>query len=305
MRTPITALLLALVWLGLGRTTASQTGQPPPQAPQDKTLIVKIEGGDSRFPGSPSLAFLKVFTELFGVAAWPIVFITLLITQRKTLTRLLEASVVLVQSSTRIKIGDLIDLEVDRSAEEAEQRSARTKKEVPPEEIAAAERVSRLVTNSELPDVRSRMLEFAREYEATRSNMKPGAIRTREMNEIVAKMRTIALAAKPLLDEFVRDDASPGARLAAITILQLNPRLEFVSWLAERMSSEQPFVFFHASVALLATARSYGSFANDLLRSAIQEALRVVTSFKGGPPDQNTIDVLKTALSELGSTREN
>jgi hypothetical protein len=299
MRVPILFLLVITAWPSLGKAAASQTTQPPPQGLQDKTLTVKIESADAKSTGSPSLDYLKVLTELFGVLAWPGVFATLLVTQRNGLTRLLEALVVLIQSSRRIKIGDVIDLEVYQSAEEAEQRS-RHSKEVPPEEIAAAERVSRLVTNSELPTVRSRLLEFAREYEAVRSNMKPGPNRTRAMNAIVAKMRTLGLAAKPLLDEFATAADSPGTRLAGITILQLNPRLDYVHWLVERMRTEQPFVFFHASLALLATVRSYGSAARDTLRNEIQEALHIVTSFKGGPPDENTVDILNEALSELG-----
>jgi hypothetical protein len=294
----LSIVLLAITFLGCRNTTASQTSQPPLQSVEDKTLTVKIVAEGSKTSDTPSLEFLKVFAGLVGALAWPGVFVILLISQRAGLKRLLEVLTVLVQSSTRIKIGDVIDVEVDQSATEAEQRSAHTK-EVPREEVAAAERVNRLVTDSELPDVRSRMVEFVREYEATRASMKPGPSRTRAMNAIVAKMRTLALAARPLLGEFATDGNSPGARLAATAILQLSPRLDYVSWLVARMGREQPFIFFHASLAILATVRSYGSVAGDNLRAAIQEALRTVTSFKEGPPDQNTIDILEAALSEL------
>ena len=88
--------------------------------------------------------------------------------------------------------------------------------------------------------------------------------------------------------------------MAAIAILQLSPKLEYLGWLVERMRNEQPFVFFHASVALLAMTRRFGGVAGNNLKAAIEEALGTIRSFKGGPPDQNTIETLELALSELG-----
>jgi hypothetical protein len=66
------------------------------------------------------------------------------------------------------------------------------------------------------------------------------------------------------------------------------------------MSTEQPFVFFHASLALLAAVRSFGASSRQRLKDVIQKALGTVKEFKGGPPDANTVQTLETALSELG-----
>ncbi|HXX20878.1 MAG TPA: hypothetical protein VEJ46_15850 [Candidatus Acidoferrum sp.] len=257
---------------------------------------MKLESGAATV--SPLSDDVKALSELLAAIAWPTVFGILIVTQRKSLAGLLVALTGMVQSSKRIRLGDIIDVEVDRSAAHAE--ISPPGREVPKEELAAADRVSRLVTESELPTIRAKMLEFAHEYEATRSDMKPGPERTRVMNAIVAKMRTLALAAKPLLSEFLDASDSPGKRLAAITILQLSPSLHCLEWLADRMSEEQPFVFFHASLALLAAVRLYARSAERELRSAVSRALKTVKSFKGGPPDRNTIDALELALSELG-----
>ena len=119
------------------------------------------------------------------------------------------------------------------------------------------------------------------------------------MNAIVAKMRTLAIAAQPLLEEFSKANGSSGNRLVAIVILQLSPAMEYVSWLVSRMQEEQPFVFFHASLALLATTRSYGLRFQTQLETALENALQIMMSFKGGSPDQNTLETLQTALSEL------
>lgn len=190
---------------------------------------------------------------------------------------------------------------MDRSAKQAVQNPS-LEREVPLEEREAATRVDKLIGDSELDVVRQRMLEFAREYEATRANLKPGPERTSAMNAIVAKMRTLAIAARPCLDEFVKADDSAGTRLAAITILQLSPSLDHVSWLAGRMTEEQPFVFYHASLALLASVRAFGARDLERLKSSIEQCLKEVKSFRDGPPDRNTIEVLTQALSELTPT---
>ena len=118
------------------------------------------------------------------------------------------------------------------------------------------------------------------------------------MNGVVAKMRTLALAADFLLDELMNAAGSPGRRLAAICILQLKPEMRTVPWLAERMRVEQPFVFFHASVALLNAVRRFGAGERNMLEGALHTALTQVQGF-GEHADANTIRALTLALSEL------
>lgn len=265
----------------------------------DSTLTIKLDTGSQKPASTPLIEYLSAFSEVARAVAWPLLLIVFVITQRDPLCRLFEALIQAVQHSRHIKIGDMIDLEVDRSAKEAEKRETLAK-EVTPDEIEAATRVSRMALSSDLSPIRARMLEFAREYEATRSSMKPGPERTRAMNAIVAKMRTLAIAAKPLLREFARDETSPGKRLAALAILQLAPDLAYLDWVVERMGSEQPFLLFHSSLALLAMVRSFGSQYRAKLAEAVARSLQIVRSYSGGPPDQNTIDTLLMAQSELG-----
>jgi hypothetical protein len=207
----------------------------------------------------------------------------------------------MVQHSSRIKFGE-IDVEIDRSAREAEKREALTN-EVPASEIAAAARVGRMVESSDLSNIRARMLEFAREYEATRANMKPSPERTQAMNAIVAKMRTLGIAATPLLRDLATDGDSPGKRLAALAILQLAPDLSYLDWVVERMRHEQPFLLFHASLVLLAMVRSFGAQSREQLDAALNRSLEIVQAFTRGTPDHNTVTTLQVAQSELrGST---
>lgn len=134
----------------------------------------------------------------------------------------------------------------------------------------------------------------------TRANMAAGPDRTYAMNQVFAQMRALAIAAKPFVEEFSRNEASAGQRLAAISILQLTPDRKYIDWLAARTLHEQPFVFFQAGVAMLGAVRAFRGQANEELRVAIQRALATVKSHRQGPPDANTVNVLSAALKELG-----
>ena len=292
-------LLAACLALSLhGQAPQGAVSSSAPSA-YDQPLTIRLEGQAQSQPTSHVAEYLGGAAELLRAVMWPLVFATLLLTQRRPLTRLLEALVEVVQHSNRIKVGDMIDVEVDRSAKAAQTRDMGTI-EVSPSEIEAAARVGRMAESSDLSAIRVRLMEFAHEYEATRSNMKPGAERTRAMNAIVAKMRTLAIAAVPLLREFADDKESPGRRLVALAILQLAPDLAYVEWVVERMSHEQPFLLFHGSLVLLAMVRSYGARSGDRLEAALSRSLEIVKSFSGGPPDANTIKMLQMARAELG-----
>jgi hypothetical protein len=177
---------------------------------------------------------------------------------------------------------------------------------IPSSEVAAATRVRALLDaapNSTLRKaeegaIKARVLGFAQEYETVRASMHAGPDRTRSMNGVVAKMRTLALAADLFLDELMSAAGSPGRRLAAICILQMKPEMRAIPWLVERMRIEQPFVFFHASVALLNAVRRFGHAEQATLRSALEAALKQVQSF-GENADANTVRSLTLALSEL------
>jgi hypothetical protein len=117
------------------------------------------------------------------------------------------------------------------------------------------------------------------------------------MNEIAAGMRTLAFEALPLRTELTRSD-SPGRRLAAICILQIEPRPRYFRWLIERLITEnQAFLLFQLSVALLEHIRK-GFYINPIeARSAIARAISAISAYPGGKPDENTLDMLNEALS--------
>jgi len=291
--------LVSIFFASFAAAPVSQVTQQPSRTSEERPIVIRLDTPSQRPPTQPFLEYVSTAAELAKAVAWPLIFGILIVTQRRPLGRLFEALIELIQHSKHVKFGDMIDVEVDRSAREAEQR-ATPASEVAPNEIEAAARVGRMAESSDLPAIRARMLEFAHEYEATRSNMKPGPERTRAMNAIVAKMRTLGIAAMSLLREFAADKSSPGKRLAALSILELAPDLAYVNWIVERMTQEQPFLLFHASLVLLAMVRSNGARSRKDLDAALTRSLDIV-QFSGGPPDRNTIDTLQLAKRELAA----
>jgi hypothetical protein len=261
---------------------------------------------------------LTGIAAILSAVAWPMLIAVVLYWFRKPVEQLVTAAVGIAASSSKVKIWQIefdrdVQEQLDATAHEALSRQPSISEQqlgspIPAAEVRAAARVRTLVdeappgsVRAEIQDsIRQRMLRFAKEYESTRAAMHSGPERTRAMNAVAAKMRTLALAADPFVPEFAGDNDSPGKRLAASCILQLAPSMEWVPWLADRMAVEQPFVFFHASVALLSAVRKYGAQQQDELKAAINLALIQVKSF-GGNADKNTIRSLTLALSELES----
>jgi hypothetical protein len=66
----------------------------------------------------------------------------------------------------------------------------------------------------------------------------------------------------------------------AITILQVRPNVQYLSWLAERFQLEVPFLQYHAAVTLLSTARVLDPTHYAAIRAAIQDARRVLEDEK-------------------------
>ena len=266
-------------------------------------------------PNTPAL--LSGIAAILSAIAWPLLIAAVLFWFRRQVRQFVTAAVAIAETASKVRIWQV---EFDR---DVKQELAQTETSalahmthytipeellgtpIPKSEIQAATRVRSLL--AEAPDgsvravvlesIRQRLYDFAQEYETTRANMPASPERTRAMNAVAAKMRTLALAADPFLDELHSSD-SPGRRLAAICILELAPDMNYVDWLAQRMASDQPFLFFHASVALLSAVRKYGQLQRAKLQSAIEKALKTVEGY-GEARDANTIRTLTLALSEL------
>jgi hypothetical protein len=239
-----------------------------------------------------SAEMIRAIAQVISALAWPTVIIVIIITQRKRLGEvLLNLESIHAPGGADIKFRNA----VGREARQIEQGDPKAAERLTEQQFESADRVARLASNTDISVVRRQVQELAGEYEAIRASMPAGDQRTRRMETVITKMRTLGRAASPLLPE-LRSSGSPGERLAAIAILQLNPRLDYLPWLAERFRNEKPFVQYHAAVALLSAARVLDkSYASDV-KNAVELAKQALGEMKG-TDRWNTLDAAERELS--------
>ncbi len=211
---------------------------------------------------------LTAIAELVGSVAWPLLVLLLIITQRKSLSTLLSN---LESLTFPGGIEAKIRRNVEKETKAILEKEPKASEKLSERQLEAAERIQSLADSADISVVRKQMDDSAKEYERLRASMPAGPERTRRMEVVATKMRTLGLAAAPLLSEFAKSD-SPGRRLAAIAILQVAPHAEYLDWLAERLDAEKPFLGYHASVALEVAARVLDRVDKEKIRAAIKKA---------------------------------
>jgi hypothetical protein len=157
----------------------------------------------------------------------------------------------------------------------------------------AATRAEQLTPAAEVEATRRQMTELASEYEKLRRDLPSGDTRTRRMEVVASRMRTLALSSYPLVAEFAHSN-SPGLRLAAVSTLEALPGTDHLIWLAERLSVEKPFIGYHAALALLAAARTLEVKDLPKVREAITQARRA-----SGYQDSDRNNTLRYAENEV------
>jgi hypothetical protein len=201
--------------------------------------------------GSPHAAFLEYLkgtTDFFNSIAWPAAAVICVLLFRQQLTKF-------IGDVDTVKVfGAEISRKLSQSAEEASATTGRSSAPSKGELIRATE-VEELAAGADIATIRNQAEELAAEYERVRHSILPGDPRTRQMEVVVSKMRTLARAFYPLRHEF-SNSSSPGKRLMTVAALQVDPDYDMLEWLAERLPVEKPFVGYHAAVALLLAMRA-------------------------------------------------
>lgn len=162
--------------------------------------------------------------------------------------------------------------------------------------VDAAAETSRLATESDVPAMRKQVMALAREYEHLRETMPSGNARTGMMSLVESRMRSIALSAFPLLAELVHS-ASPGERLAAVAILKEIPSPDYLTWLANRVGVEKPFIGYQATVALATAARTLEKSHRSEVGDAISMAKDIMSNLTFKDPNQ--VRTLDSAQKEI------
>jgi hypothetical protein len=230
--------------------------------------LIKTTGAAGT-PHGPFLEYLKGVTDFLNAIAWPIAVVVCGILFRPELVGFISKISKVKFPGGEIEISQQITSELNQSASEA---GAATGKSTAPSqgELIRATEIEKLAAGTDT--IRQQAEQLAAEYERVRQAMLPGDPRTRRMEVVVSKMRTLARAFFPLRHEFA-SSASPGKRLMAIAALQVDPDYDMLEWLADRLPAERPFVGYHALVALLLAARAPKAEAFlPVIEAAVQKA---------------------------------
>ena len=242
--------------------------------------------------------YAKLLTSVatfVGAIAWPTTILIIVAFFRTELRSILTGMPPLI---ARVKSATVagIALELDRVADAETGNEVNKSGKITPRQVEAAARIQTQEVGSQT--LLRELDRLCLEYDSLRRTLPSGDERTRAMTRIIVKMRSLA----PSLIEYLhiyKGSGSPGSRLAAIAMMQMIPRVADLDWLKGRFSSEQPFLFYHAALALQNVANiSDTADKRKQLRDVAEQALATVKSF-AGPPDRGTIEVLDMLLSGL------
>lgn len=257
------------------------------------------------FPQSRQLYELQGVAAILSAILWPIVLSAILLAYRRQVRDLLHVMIGKVDRAKQIRFGvleiaeNLIETAIAQAPVEAlKQDPISAKQVVHATDLGDALRASGVQGRESSRLARRQLITLARDFDNVYAHMARGDERTRKLDEIVAKMRALAVVAKPGASALMRSRQA-GQRLAAIAILQVSPDFSYSHWLSERAKLEVPFLFFHAAIAMRQIVLSGTSFDADLLLADAQSALEAVRSFRGGQPDRETIEVLEDTIRRV------
>lgn len=231
---------------------------------------------------------------LLGAIAWPLAIFTLGFVFRNELRFAARRVPSFMDRVRKMKIAG-IEAELDRVADAVEENKKGT---VTPRQIEIAAKIA-IEADNDL-DLAKQIDRLCLEYDSIRLSMPAGNDRTQAMTRVIVRMRALAPTLVGFIENY-KGSGSPGSRLAAIAMMQMSPNACDINWLADRFSVEQPFVFYHAALALQNMANnSLSNVEWDQLLGAVQRSLDDVRKFSGSP-DQSTIEVLELIMSDIRS----
>ena len=240
---------------------------------------------------------LVAWAQMAGAIAWPLAALIAIIYYSRPIATFLSE----VEHAkgpgfelTRRKLSE----QMLASAREAEKRTG--KSEAPTsDELRRSQTVADIAQSSNMEIVQQEAEKLARDYETIRASMAAGDARTRRMEVIMSKMRTLGAAIFPLRHRYMQS-ASPGERLLAIAAMEVKVDFESLDWLAERIGIEKPFVGYHAAVALNQAARSsLASDYADILRTSTKLALDATSKLPNDSDRARVLSDLKAIVEKL------
>ncbi len=140
-------------------------------------------------------------------------------------------------------------------------------------------------------------------YEVYRAHMLPGKKRTKELEKIVSEFRVMGLrmAAETagLVAQLVEDD-SPGNRVAALALLQVNPDAVYFPFILKTIESpKSAFEQYHGLVAAHAALQNCSDAQKMALRSAVEAQRQpLIPRFKPGSDRWTISDLILRDLDK-------
>jgi hypothetical protein len=244
-----------------------------------------------------SAKLLTSVAALLGAFAWPGAFLVVVFLFKGELKLILKTVPLILDRVKKAKLAG-IAFELDRVADAETQSESDKSGKITAGQIEAAARIE-IETRDVGTEALLRELDrLCLEYDSLRRTLPSGSERTRAMTRVLVKMRSLAPSLVDFVDTY-KSSGSPGSRLAAIAMMQMVPRSADLHWLKDRFSFEQPFLFYHAALALQNVANiSNTAEERNHLRDVTQQALRTLKGF-AGVPDANTVEILESLLSDL------
>ncbi|WP_454620501.1 hypothetical protein [Bradyrhizobium cenepequi] len=245
--------------------------------------------------------FAKLLTSiaaLVGAIAWPTALLLIVYIFRTELRLALNKVPMLLDRVKKASVPGLA-LELDRVADDEAESGIDKNGNITPRQLEAAARIAIQAEEAGSQEALLRELDrLCLEYDSLRRSLPSGEKRTRAMTRVIAKMRSLAPSLIDFLDTY-KGSGSAGSRLAAIAMMQMDPRAADLAWLKDRFSTEQPFLLYHAALALQNVANICDTPEKKRnLREVAGQALAKVKSF-AGVPDRGTVEVLEMLLSSL------
>jgi hypothetical protein len=260
------------------------------------TDLIKAIGASGESSNVLRADYIKAIADLISAIVWPIAVVLCVLLFRKQLSDFFGG--VQTVKLFGAELSRKISSELEVSEQEARSQSGLSR--APTQgELSRATVVERILSKADLGIVRQQIDELAAEYERVRSSMSPGDGRTRRMEVVVSKMRTLGRVAYPLRHELA-SSPSPGKRLVAIASLQVEPDYDMFDWLAERLAVEKPFIGYHALVAVLLALRGpYASAHCSTINPAIKKLKDTKGSIRDDTDRLNVLNEIETIAREL------
>ncbi len=244
--------------------------------------------------------FAKLLTgvaAIIGAIAWPLAVFLIVFIFRTELRLVLSKLPGLLERVKKASLPGLA-LELDRVADAEADSGTDKNGNITPRQIEAARRIAIQTQEIDSQTLLRELDKLCLEYDSLRRALPSGDKRTRAMTRVLVKMRSLAPSLIDFVDTY-KGSGSAGSRLAAIAMMQMVPRAADLDWLKDRFSTEQPFLLYHAALALQNIANICDTPEKlKNLRHVVLRALATVKSF-GGAPDRGTIEVLDALLSSL------